>query len=58
MHSRGSLFAVWWGGGGGEVRGVGIVHFWNLVFPNVFKIVLSCSHQVPNGCLLFIMLRV
>jgi len=26
--------------------------FWNLVFPNVFKIVLSCSHQVLNGCLL------
>ncbi len=23
--------------------------FWNLVFPNVFLMILSCSHQVPNG---------
>jgi hypothetical protein len=40
MHPKGPNFFL--KGGWGAV-------LWNLVFPSVFLMIPSCSHQVPNG---------
>jgi hypothetical protein len=58
MHSRGSLYALLGGEGGVGESEVGgdWCSFLEFGVPKcIFKIVLSCSHQVPNG--VFIIIR-